>query len=182
MCVCEKYTDAGKQTEGSKKKRKNVKDVTIPATSSNSTTATSSSNTTAKQQQQRNGELMLDPDSLKSRNHSFFLAPSGSSSKQQQQQPSWGLFRKESSTHSVTERLHTEILEYAQYTRSTVESMAVHIELMITNVRTCVQSLWPRSNVETFGSYSTGIWLPSSDVDLVILVRIYLYIPLVSLL
>lgn len=68
-------------------------------------------------------------------------------------------------------RLHAEILEYAQYTRSTVDAMAVHIEVMITNVRACVQSLWPRSTVETFGSYSTGIWLPSSDVDLVILVR-----------
>lgn len=166
-----KSTDAGKQQQpeaSSKKKKKSAKDVMTPATTSPST-ATSTSNTTAKQQQ-RSGEQMLDPDSLKSRNHSLFLAPSGASSSKQHQL-SWGHFRKESATHSVTERLHTEILEYAQYTRSTVEDMAVHIELMITNVRTCVQSLWPRSNVETFGSYSTGIWLPSSDVDLVILVR-----------
>jgi DNA polymerase sigma len=48
----------------------------------------------------------------------------------------------------------------------------VHIEEMIVNVRECVHSLWPQSKVETFGSYSTGIWLPSSDVDLVVLVRL----------
>lgn len=65
--------------------------------------------------------------------------------------------------------LHDEILEYANYTRVTVEQMTIHIEQMITSVRTCVVSLWPKSKVEPFGSYSTGIWLPSSDVDLVIL-------------
>lgn len=68
-------------------------------------------------------------------------------------------------------RLHDEILEYTNYTKATVEEMRVHIEEMIANVRECVHSLWPQSKVETFGSYSTGIWLPSSDVDLVVLVR-----------
>ena len=66
-------------------------------------------------------------------------------------------------------RLHYEILEYTNYTKTTVSAMAVHIEAMIEDVRKCVRSLWPTSQVETFGSYSTGIWLPSSDVDLVIL-------------
>lgn len=72
---------------------------------------------------------------------------------------------------SLTRRLHDEILEYTNYTKATVERMRVHIEEMIVNVRECVHSLWPQSKVETFGSYSTGIWLPSSDVDLVVLVR-----------
>ncbi|GMG16789.1 unnamed protein product [Phytophthora fragariaefolia] len=59
--------------------------------------------------------------------------------------------------------------QYAEYTRATVDKMAVHIEQMIANVRASVLTLWPQPQVETFGSYSTGIWLARSDVDLVIL-------------
>ncbi|TDH68840.1 hypothetical protein CCR75_004315 [Bremia lactucae] len=69
----------------------------------------------------------------------------------------------------VSDELHEEILAYSTYTKETVNKMSVHIEQMIANVRSSVQSLWPQAKVETFGSYSTGIWLPSSDVDLVIL-------------
>jgi tRNA nucleotidyltransferase (CCA-adding enzyme) len=69
-------------------------------------------------------------------------------------------------------RLHHEILDYAKYTKSIVAEMAVHIEKSIEKVRSCVRKLWPKAVVETYGSYSTGIWLPSSDIDLVILVRV----------
>lgn len=55
------------------------------------------------------------------------------------------------------------------YTKSIVDKMAVYIEKSITNVRKCVRQLWGTARVETFGSYSTGMWLPSSDVDLVVL-------------
>ncbi|CEG47612.1 DNA polymerase sigma [Plasmopara halstedii] len=71
--------------------------------------------------------------------------------------------------HAVAEALHEEILAYSSYTKKMVDKMAVHVEQMITNVRASVQSIWSHAKVETFGSYSTGIWLPSSDVDLVIL-------------
>ncbi|CAH0475559.1 unnamed protein product [Peronospora belbahrii] len=70
---------------------------------------------------------------------------------------------------AVTDALHAEIVEYTTFIKRTVEKMAIHIEEMIANVRASVLSMWPQSQVETFGSYSTGIWLPSSDVDLVIL-------------
>jgi hypothetical protein len=161
---------------------------TPPAASASSSNAAVTTRATA-----------LDQDGLKSRNHTLFLAPSCGATATAKSLPSWGNTRKDvSKSDSVTQRcvicggslvddatyrltllgfltgttrLHAEILEYAQYTRHTVDDMAVHIEEMIANVRKCVQSLWPHSKVETFGSYSTGIWLPSSDVDLVILVR-----------
>ncbi|RHY58475.1 hypothetical protein B5M09_007200 [Aphanomyces astaci] len=66
-------------------------------------------------------------------------------------------------------RLHQEIVDYARYTRAIVSEMAVHIEKTIDLVRASVRKLWPDATVETYGSYSTGIWLPSSDIDLVIL-------------
>ncbi|KAL3674785.1 hypothetical protein V7S43_000713 [Phytophthora oleae] len=130
---------------------------------------------------------LLHQDSVKSRNHKLVLAPatngtasSSSSLFVSSNFPSWGAKKKKqeqakptlmamNANRAVTDALHEEILEYTKYTKKTVEKMAVHIEEMIANVRVCVQSLWPQSKVEAFGSYSTGIWLPSSDVDLVIL-------------
>ncbi|KAK1947450.1 Non-canonical poly(A) RNA polymerase PAPD7 [Phytophthora citrophthora] len=129
---------------------------------------------------------LLHQDSVKSRNHKLVLAPatsattSSSSFCVSSNFPSWGAKKKKqeqmkptlmamNANRAVTDALHEEILEYTKYTKKTVERMAVHIEEMIANVRVCVQSLWPQSKVEAFGSYSTGIWLPSSDVDLVIL-------------
>ncbi|KAI9911715.1 hypothetical protein PsorP6_009369 [Peronosclerospora sorghi] len=121
------------------------------------------------------------PESVKSRSKKLVL-DSGASKKpstcSSPQIPRWGINLKRPETieptivthdHTVTDALHEEIVAYTTYTKTTVAKMAVHIEAMIENVRTCVQSLWPQSHVETFGSYATGIWLPSSDVDLVIL-------------
>ncbi|KAG1711460.1 hypothetical protein DVH05_008712 [Phytophthora capsici] len=129
---------------------------------------------------------LLHQDSVKSRNHKLVLAPAASATASSSSFcissnfPSWGAKKKKqeqakptlmamNANRAVTDALHEEILEYTKYTKKTVEKMAVHIEEMIANVRACVQSLWPQSKVEAFGSYSTGIWLPSSDVDLVIL-------------
>ncbi|ETK74251.1 hypothetical protein L917_18632 [Phytophthora nicotianae] len=129
---------------------------------------------------------LLRQESVKSRNHKLVLAPTSSSATYStsfsvsNNFPSWGAKHKKEETikttlmamqadRTVTDALHEEILAYTKYTKETVDTMAVHIEQMIANVRASVQSLWPQSKVETFGSYSTGIWLPSSDVDLVIL-------------
>ncbi len=38
----------------------------------------------------------------------------------------------------------------------------------ISRVEQVVTRLWPQSRVEIFGSYASGLWLPSSDIDLVI--------------
>ncbi|EGZ29823.1 hypothetical protein PHYSODRAFT_466551 [Phytophthora sojae] len=132
------------------------------------------------QQQQQDTADLLRQDNVKSRNHKLVLAPNAGSAASSNF-PSWGPKQKKkeeakkpalmsmTADRAVTDALHEEILEYTEYTKKTVDKMAVHIEQMIANVRASVLSLWPQSKVETFGSYSTGIWLPSSDVDLVIL-------------
>ncbi|UIZ28176.1 hypothetical protein KXD40_004476 [Peronospora effusa] len=125
---------------------------------------------------------LLHQDNVKSRNHNLVLAPGTTNSSNSlfsvsNNIPSWGLKKTKmelikpivSVNRAVTDALHEEILQYTMYTKKTVAKMAVHIEEMIANVRASVVSMWPQSKVETFGSYSTGIWLPSSDVDLVIL-------------
>ncbi|OQS03169.1 hypothetical protein THRCLA_04525 [Thraustotheca clavata] len=86
-------------------------------------------------------------------------------------QPSWQDREadKNSLPGNLYDSLHKEIVEYSRYTKTIVAEMAVHIEKTIDMVKNCVRKLWPEATVETYGSYSTGIWLPSSDIDLVIL-------------
>uniref|UniRef100_M4BA68 Polymerase nucleotidyl transferase domain-containing protein n=1 Tax=Hyaloperonospora arabidopsidis (strain Emoy2) TaxID=559515 RepID=M4BA68_HYAAE len=69
----------------------------------------------------------------------------------------------------ATDALHDEIVAYTASVQSTVKQLAVPIEETIANVRRSVLSLWPEAKVETFGSYATGLWLPDSDVDLVVI-------------
>lgn len=39
----------------------------------------------------------------------------------------------------------------------------------VDRIRSVVLSIWPRASVEVFGSFATGLYLPTSDVDLVVL-------------
>ncbi|KDO34806.1 hypothetical protein SPRG_00867 [Saprolegnia parasitica CBS 223.65] len=87
-------------------------------------------------------------------------------------QPSWKTdaeLSKPCFPAELHDSLHKEIVEYARYTKAIVAEMAIHIEKTIEMVRNCVRKLWPDASVDTYGSYSTGIWLPTSDIDLVIL-------------
>ncbi|OQR97930.1 hypothetical protein ACHHYP_09454 [Achlya hypogyna] len=87
-------------------------------------------------------------------------------------QPSWKTEAEPaqpSFPEDLHDSLHKEIVEYARYTKSIVAEMAIHIEKTIDMVRACVRKLWPEASVDTYGSYSTGIWLPTSDIDIVIL-------------
>ncbi|GLD93538.1 hypothetical protein PINS_up002130 [Pythium insidiosum] len=96
-------------------------------------------------------DAALQQDTVKSRNHKLFLAPSRPSQSPLNAAPSWGQAQRgpaparEAHALSVADRLHEEILEYVEYTRSTVDAMTVHIEEMVANVRGCVLSLWPKS-------------------------------------
>ncbi|POM59579.1 hypothetical protein PHPALM_31662 [Phytophthora palmivora] len=159
-----------------------VKDSSAPVAAKSAKKHAKKKENKAKTTLQDAGDL-LHQDSVKSRNHKLVLAPAAASAASfsvSSNFPSWGVkhhkdeqrkpsFMAMKASRAVTDALHDEILEYTQYTKETVDKMAVHIEEMIANVRASVQTLWPQSKVETFGSYSTGIWLPSSDVDLVIL-------------
>nr|CCA18146.1 conserved hypothetical protein [Albugo laibachii Nc14] len=85
-------------------------------------------------------------------------------------QKDWSCSSSKSSRYNtMVKSLHSEIVHIASQTKKTVDSMKIHIAKIIENVTKSVQELWHDSTIETFGSYSTGLWLPTSDVDLVIL-------------
>ena len=40
---------------------------------------------------------------------------------------------------------------------------------IVSKVRQVVRHIWAGATVEVFGSYATGLYLPSSDIDMVVL-------------
>ena len=63
--------------------------------------------------------------------------------------------------------LHQEIEAFYRSVQPTPESHSLRLNLL-QKVRSLVQSLWPEARVEPFGSFATGLYLPTSDMDIVI--------------
>ncbi|VDM21891.1 unnamed protein product [Hydatigera taeniaeformis] len=63
--------------------------------------------------------------------------------------------------------LHEEIIDFVDYIGPSYEGCFLR-EIIISKVRDLVSSLWPECKVEVFGSFSTGLYLPTSDVDIVL--------------
>ncbi|GMF17502.1 unnamed protein product [Phytophthora lilii] len=58
---------------------------------------------------------------------------------------------------------------YCAYTQRVVDAARQHIDAAIAHIAEGVHKIWPHASVKCFGSYSTGLWLPSSDVDVVVM-------------
>ena len=72
------------------------------------------------------------------------------------------------STSSPFVRLHIEIVEFVRLMSPTAEEVRQRTEATA-SVAEVVRSIWADAAVEIFGSFKTGLYLPSSDVDLVII-------------
>lgn len=74
-----------------------------------------------------------------------------------------------SSRGSITHCLHEEILDYTSYTTAAVQAQRFCLNATLNRVRLAVAELWGGDScVEEYGSHATGMWLPTSDVDVVI--------------
>ncbi|CAH8665725.1 unnamed protein product [Schistosoma rodhaini] len=63
--------------------------------------------------------------------------------------------------------LHAEIKDFLNYiSPSPAEQFAR--EVVVAKVKDIVYSLWPNCQVDVFGSFKTGLYLPTSDIDMVI--------------
>ena len=72
-----------------------------------------------------------------------------------------------SKIYSPLLRLHQEIIEFTEFLQPT-ESEEEMRSAAISRVKGVILSLWPHSQVKVFGSYETGLYLPTSDIDLVV--------------
>jgi len=66
--------------------------------------------------------------------------------------------------------LHKEIKNFYSNIQPTPESHQLRLNVL-ERASNVIKSLWPDAEVEPFGSFATGLYLPTSDMDIVILGR-----------
>lgn len=64
--------------------------------------------------------------------------------------------------------LHEEIEDFYEYMSPTPEEHLTRSEV-VERMRTIIRSIWPHSKVEVYGSFRTGLYLPTSDIDIVVI-------------
>ncbi|KAL1537775.1 polynucleotide adenylyltransferase [Salvia divinorum] len=79
---------------------------------------------------------------------------------------SW--FRANSRFKSPMLRLHKDILDFCEFLSPTAEEQESR-NAAIKSVFDVINYIWPNAVAEVFGSFETGLYLPSSDIDVVIL-------------
>ncbi|KAE8125824.1 hypothetical protein FH972_020594 [Carpinus fangiana] len=79
-----------------------------------------------------------------------------------------GWFRGNCRFKSPMLQLHKEIVDFCNFLSPTPEEQAAR-NIAVECVFDVVKHIWPHCKVEVFGSFKTGLYLPSSDIDVVIL-------------
>ncbi|CAM8948740.1 unnamed protein product [Rhodiola kirilowii] len=79
-----------------------------------------------------------------------------------------GWFRGNSGFKSPMLQLHKEILDFCEFLSPTAEEKAAR-DAAVNGVFAVIKHIWPQCKVEVFGSFRTGLYLPTSDIDVVIL-------------
>ncbi|XP_078431513.1 nucleotidyltransferase family protein [Wolffia australiana] len=82
--------------------------------------------------------------------------------------PEFAWLRAGSRFRSPMVQLHQEILDFCDFLSPTPEEEGIRNEA-VKRVFEVIKYIWPHCTVDVFGSYKTGLYLPTSDVDAVIL-------------
>lgn len=85
--------------------------------------------------------------------------------------PRWcppGTVKRLRNLQSPLIRLHNEIVDFGRFLEPTEEEETARGRA-VERVREVVKTIWPDARFEVHGSFATGMYLPSSDIDAVIL-------------
>ncbi|XP_048418264.1 terminal nucleotidyltransferase 4A isoform X2 [Stegostoma tigrinum] len=63
--------------------------------------------------------------------------------------------------------LHEEIMDFYNFVSPRPEEETMRKEV-VKRIESVIKELWPAADVQIFGSFSTGLYLPTSDIDLVV--------------
>ncbi|XP_041867455.1 terminal nucleotidyltransferase 4A isoform X2 [Melanotaenia boesemani] len=63
--------------------------------------------------------------------------------------------------------LHEEVMDFYNFMSPRPEEAAMRKEV-VSRIEMIIKELWPTADVQIFGSFSTGLYLPTSDIDLVV--------------
>uniref|UniRef100_A0A8C5E9X5 Terminal nucleotidyltransferase 4A n=1 Tax=Gouania willdenowi TaxID=441366 RepID=A0A8C5E9X5_GOUWI len=69
--------------------------------------------------------------------------------------------------YPVCSRLHEEVMDFYNFMSPRPEEAAMRKEV-VKRIEMIIKELWPTADVQIFGSFSTGLYLPTSDIDLVV--------------
>ncbi|XP_026278438.1 terminal nucleotidyltransferase 4B isoform X2 [Frankliniella occidentalis] len=64
--------------------------------------------------------------------------------------------------------LHQEIEDFHKYISPTSEEREVR-NVVVLKMKKLIKELWPAAKLQVFGSFRTGLYLPTSDIDLVVI-------------
>lgn len=67
------------------------------------------------------------------------------------------------SSYSFSSRLHEEIEQFYAHMVPTTTEHALRVQV-VARIEAIVLNLWPAARVEMFGSFRTGLYLPTSDI------------------
>ncbi|KAJ4875662.1 Nucleotidyltransferase family protein [Raphanus sativus] len=122
--------------------------------------------------------LDVDADAGENENGDEFVTPVVAASKKSRKrrkekeaeeprlETNW--FNEKSCSKIPMLQLHKEIVDFSEFLLPTLEEKAQR-DAAMDSVRSVIQYIWPDCKVEVFGSYKTGLYLPTSDIDVVIL-------------
>ena len=65
------------------------------------------------------------------------------------------------------ERLHDEIIDFHRWIIATPEEYQMRYDVVL-RVESIIKKQFPQARVEVFGSFQTGLYLPTSDIDMVV--------------
>ncbi|XP_038609266.1 terminal nucleotidyltransferase 4B [Tachyglossus aculeatus] len=69
--------------------------------------------------------------------------------------------------HQGVVGLHEEINDFYEYMSPRPEEEKMRMEV-VNRIENVIKELWPTADVQIFGSFKTGLYLPTSDIDLVV--------------
>ena len=67
----------------------------------------------------------------------------------------------------MTDHLHMELLDFGMYISPSEEEHKIRVNLIKT-LKNLFREIWPNCKVDVFGSMKTKLYLPTSDIDMVI--------------
>ncbi|KAF2072699.1 hypothetical protein CYY_005979 [Polysphondylium violaceum] len=65
-------------------------------------------------------------------------------------------------------KLHQEILDFVSEVGERTYPHVQNCHIVINLIKSVVKKLWPNADLDIYGSFMTGLWLPSSDIDIVV--------------
>jgi len=69
--------------------------------------------------------------------------------------------------HNFIDKLHMELVDFCLYVSPTKSEHSIRLSL-IQRIEKIVLNLWPKASIHVFGSMKTKLYLPTSDIDLLI--------------